>query len=233
MLTGCNAGQEQGARYNNDRQNNTFENVGFGPEQNPPANNQVPNNGQPQTYEFPLFDGQTDDSPNFQNRFGRGFRYERNERVPDQGQPTEEDAPAPQGGGNLQTAEVGQVVEEVVRLTNEQRRENGLPELQMDMQLNDVAQAKSVDMADNDYFSHNSPTYGSPFDMLKQFNIQYTVAAENIAAGQQTAQEVVEKWMNSEGHRKNILNESVTHIGVGMENSGSMNPYWTQIFIAK
>ncbi len=61
---------------------------------------------------------------------------------------------------------------------------------------------KSQDMIDNNYFSHNSPTYGSPFDMLKKFGISYKTAGENIAMGQKTPKEVVNAWMNSEGHRK-------------------------------
>lgn len=125
------------------------------------------------------------------------------------------------------------VIEEVVRLTNEERQNNGLSELQLDPKLSSVAQRKSVDMADNNYFSHTSPTYGSPFDMLEQYDVSYTTAAENIAAGQQSAESVVRNWMNSEGHRANILNGNMTHIGVGYEDSGSMNPYWTQMFIAR
>ena len=85
-------------------------------------------------------------------------------------------------------------------------------------------------MKDNNYFDHNSPTYGSPFDMMKQFGISYTSAGENIAQGQQTPEEVVEAWMNSQGHRENIMNASFTHIGVGYVESGN---YWTQQFIGK
>ena len=80
------------------------------------------------------------------------------------------------------------------------------------------------------YFSHTSPTYGSPFDMMKKFGITYRSAGENIAMGQRTPEEVVKAWMNSEGHRKNILNSSFTHIGVGHVASGN---YWTQMFIGK
>ncbi|WP_242664935.1 CAP domain-containing protein, partial [Geobacillus zalihae] len=82
----------------------------------------------------------------------------------------------------------------------------------------------------NHYFSHNSPTYGSPFEMMKKFGISYTAAGENIAKGQRTPQEVVNAWMNSEGHRANILNKNFTHIGVGFEENGYI---WTQQFIRK
>ena len=120
--------------------------------------------------------------------------------------------------------------QEVANLTNQEREENGLSPLQIDTALQEVAQTKSEDMATNNYFSHTSPTYGSPFEMLQQFEVDYTTAAENIASGQQSPKEVVNGWMNSPGHRKNIMNEKVTHIGVGYAENGA---YWTQLFIAK
>ncbi|MGM8214270.1 CAP domain-containing protein [Bacillaceae bacterium W0354] len=131
------------------------------------------------------------------------------------------------------TQNASEFVQEVIRLTNEERRKSGLPDLKMDAELNKVAQIKAEDMAAQGYFSHQSPTYGSPFDMLKQFNVDYSVAAENIAAGQTSPENVVQVWMNSEGHRANILNKRVTHIGVGYEEGGSMRTYWSQMFIAK
>ncbi len=118
----------------------------------------------------------------------------------------------------------------VVRLVNEIRKENGLKELTYDWQLSRVARIKSEDMRDNKYFSHTSPTYGSPFQMMKSFGITYRSAGENIARGQATPQAVVNAWMNSSGHRANILNSSFTHIGVGYASSGR---YWTQMFIGK
>ncbi|WP_186578588.1 CAP domain-containing protein [Aquibacillus kalidii] len=118
----------------------------------------------------------------------------------------------------------------VIELTNQVRRENGLTPLELEPTLAKVAQEKAEDMAANDYFSHTSPTYGSPFDMLKQFGISYTAAAENIALGQQTPQEVMDGWMNSPGHRENIMDPDVTHIGVGYTIDGY---YWTQLFIKK
>ena len=119
---------------------------------------------------------------------------------------------------------------EVIRLVNQIRRQNGLSELQTDWQLSRVARYKSQDMKKNYYFSHTSPTYGSPFDMMKSFGISYKSAGENIAKGQKTPQAVVNAWMNSAGHRENILNKSYTHIGVGYVESGN---YWTQMFISK
>jgi uncharacterized YkwD family protein len=120
--------------------------------------------------------------------------------------------------------------QQVVNLTNEEREKAGLPALEVDTELSKVAQAKSEDMRDNNYFAHNSPTYGSPFDMMNQFGVDYQSAGENIAKGQQTPEEVVNAWMNSEGHRKNIMNGSFTHIGVGYVEEGNI---WTQQFIGK
>ena len=119
---------------------------------------------------------------------------------------------------------------EVIRLVNEIRVQNGLKELTYDWELSRVARYKSQDMKDNKYFSHTSPTYGSPFDMIKNFGITYRSAGENIAMGYKTPQAVVDGWMNSPGHRANILNSSFTRIGVGYVASGN---YWTQMFIGK
>jgi len=117
---------------------------------------------------------------------------------------------------------------EVIRLVNEIRVKNGLNSLTVDWELSRVARYKSQDMKDNNYFSHTSPVYGSPFAMIKNFGISYKSAAENIAKGQSTPQEVVNAWMNSSGHRANILNASYSKIGVGYVASGN---YWTQMFI--
>ncbi|MBS7299032.1 MAG: LysM peptidoglycan-binding domain-containing protein [Eubacteriales bacterium] len=116
----------------------------------------------------------------------------------------------------------------VVRLVNEIRVENGLKPLAEDWELSRVARYKSQDMKDNNYFSHTSPVYGTPFQMMKNFGIKYKSAGENIARGQTTPERVVNAWMNSSGHRANILNSSYTKIGVGYVKSGH---YWTQMFI--
>lgn len=119
---------------------------------------------------------------------------------------------------------------EVVRLVNEIRVQNGLSALKENWELSRVARYKSQDMKDKGYFSHNSPTYGTPFQMMKSFGISYRSAAENIAKGQKTPQAVVNAWMNSSGHRANILNASYTEIGVGYVRDGNI---WTQMFIGK
>ena len=85
-------------------------------------------------------------------------------------------------------------------------------------------------MQTKNYFSHTSPTYGSPFDMMKAYGVSYKAAGENIAMGQRSPQEVVQAWMNSQGHRENIMNPNFTHIGVGHVTTGN---YWTQMFIGK
>lgn len=123
--------------------------------------------------------------------------------------------------------------EEVVRLVNVERTKRGLSELSFNNQLSNVATLKSQDMINKNYFSHTSPTYGSPFDMMKQFNISYKTAGENIAKGQKTPEEVVNAWMNSQGHRENILSTNFTDIGVGVAKSSDGTLYWTQMFIGK
>lgn len=120
--------------------------------------------------------------------------------------------------------------QEVIRLVNEIRGQNGLKPLTYDWELARVARYKSQDMKDNRYFAHNSPVYGTPFQMIKSFGITYRSAGENIAKGYATPQAVVNAWMNSSGHRANILNANYTRIGVGYVASGN---YWTQMFISK
>jgi len=119
--------------------------------------------------------------------------------------------------------------EQVVELVNRERTSRGLNPLTLNPELARVARIKSEDMYRNNYFSHQSPVYGSPFDMLRSFGINFTAAAENIAYGQTTAESVMNSWMNSAGHRGNILNSNFTQIGVGYFNEGT--PYWTQMFI--
>ncbi|KAF0816207.1 MULTISPECIES: CAP domain-containing protein [unclassified Cytobacillus] len=135
---------------------------------------------------------------------------------------TKEAAPA--------SSEVSAYEKKVLELTNQERAKAGVPALKLDEELSKVAREKSRDMQSKGYFDHNSPTYGSPFDMMKQFGISYTTAGENIAMGQKSPEEVVQAWMNSEGHRKNIMNANFTHLGVGHVADGN---YWTQMFIGK
>ena len=146
----------------------------------------------------------------------------------------DEETPAPDEGTSAPDKEqtTGGVISayeaEVIRLVNEIRRQNGLGELTASAELSHVARLKSQDMHDKGYFDHTSPTYGSAFDMLRSFGISYRTAGENIAYGYSTPQAVVDAWMNSSGHRANILNASYTQIGVGHEQDGN---YCTQIFV--
>ena len=112
-----------------------------------------------------------------------------------------------------------------------ERVKAGLSALTADATLMKTASVKSKDMADHNYFSHVSPTTGSPFDLMKQYGIQYRTAGENIAMGQTTPAQVMNGWMNSAGHRANILNPSFTKIGVGVAQNASGRYYWTQHFV--
>ncbi|MFA5449166.1 MAG: SafA/ExsA family spore coat assembly protein [Clostridia bacterium] len=123
------------------------------------------------------------------------------------------------------------IEDEVVRLVNAERAKNGLAPLKNNWQAARVARIKSQDMIDNGYFSHTSPVYGSPFRMLENYGLRFSSAAENIAYGQRSAQEVMTAWMNSPGHRANILSRTVTEIGVGVAKKSNGTLYFTQMFL--
>nr|WP_123043766.1 CAP domain-containing protein [Cohnella candidum]AYQ75685.1 hypothetical protein EAV92_15895 [Cohnella candidum] len=114
---------------------------------------------------------------------------------------------------------------QVVSLVNQERAKAGLKPLASNAKLTQMALVKAKDMKNNNYFDHNSPTYGSPFDMMKSFGIAYRYAGENIAMGQRTPQEVMTAWMNSPGHKANILGANYTSIGVAYYNGE-----WVQEF---
>ena len=116
---------------------------------------------------------------------------------------------------------------EAVRIINGYRAQYGLDPLTIDPDLTRGARMKSQDMRDNRYFAHESPTYGTPFQMMKSLGISYRAAAENIAYGYPTPQAVADGWMNSAGHRANILNAAYTRTGIGYVADGN---YWTQWF---
>ena len=119
---------------------------------------------------------------------------------------------------------------EVVRLVNRERESRGLAPVRRTASVSRVARQKADDMCAHNYFSHTSPTYGTPFEMLEQNRVRFSYAGENIAMGQVTAEEVVQAWMNSKGHRENILNPDYTKIGVGCADN-VQGPYWAQIFV--
>lgn len=120
---------------------------------------------------------------------------------------------------------------EVVKIVNSERSKRGLMPLKQNWELSRVARYKSQDMINKNYFAHESPTYGSPFRMIETFGIHFSAAAENIAKGQKTPSEVMNSWMNSTGHKNNILSPSYTEIGVGVAKDSNGNFCWTQMFI--
>ena len=121
---------------------------------------------------------------------------------------------------------------EVFDLINKQRTDNGLAALKEDSEVQRIARIKAQDMVDNNYFSHTSPTYGSPFDMLKSFGISYKTAGENIA-GNSSNSAAVTAWMNSSGHRANILNSSYNYTGIGVVTGSKYGKIYVQMFIGK
>ena len=130
-----------------------------------------------------------------------------------------------------ETAPLSNFEDEVIRLVNVERSKNGLPVLAKNWQASRVARIKAQDMIDFKYFSHNSPVYGSPFNMMENFGLRFSSAAENIAMGQKSASEVMQTWMNSPGHRANILSKTITQIGVGAAKAANGTLYWSQMFL--
>ena len=120
----------------------------------------------------------------------------------------------------------------VFDLINKQRTQNGLSALKLDTETLRVARIKAQDMVDNNYFSHNSPTYGTPFNMLKSFGVSYKSAGENIA-GNSSNSSAVTAWMNSSGHRANILNSSYNYTGIAVVNGSKYGKIYVQMFIGK
>lgn len=136
------------------------------------------------------------------------------------------------GTSGTQTSSMNSDEKEVFDLINKQRTNNGLPALQNDSEVQRIARIKAQDMVDNNYFSHNSPTYGSPFYMLKSFKVSYKTAGENIAANSSNSS-AVRAWMNSSGHKANILNSSFNYTGIGVVSSPRYGKMYVQMFIGK
>ena len=134
--------------------------------------------------------------------------------------------------GSTTTASLSADEQEVFNLINQQRANNGLAALKVDSEVQRVARIKAQDMVNNNYFSHTSPTYGSPFDMLQSFKISYKSAGENIA-GNNSNSAAVTAWMNSSGHKANILNSSFNYTGVGVVNGSQYGKIYVQMFIGK
>lgn len=135
-------------------------------------------------------------------------------------------------GSSSQTSTMNSDETEVFNLINKQRASNGLSALKVNNEVQRVARIKAQDMVNNNYFSHTSPTYGSPFDMLKSFKISYNTAGENIA-GNSSNSGAVNAWMNSSGHKANILNSSFNYTGIGVVSSPKYGKVYVQMFVGK
>ena len=133
---------------------------------------------------------------------------------------------------STETSNMNSDEKEVFDLINKQRTNNGLAALKNDSEVQRVARIKAQDMVDNNYFSHTSPTYGSPFDMLKSFKISYKTAGENIA-GKSSNSSAGTAWMNSSGHKANILNSNFNYTGIGVVSSPKYGKMYVQLFIGK
>lgn len=147
------------------------------------------------------------------------------ETPPAEEAPPQEEPDAPEESGGVQEA-----AEAVASLVNAARRDAGLSELELDADLCAAAQARAQEIAQS--FSHTRPDGSSCFTILEEFGISYRAAGENIAMGQRTPEEVIDGWMNSSGHRANILNGTFTSIGVGYYVDGAGAAHWVQIFQA-
>lgn len=137
-----------------------------------------------------------------------------------------------QTSGNQTSTSMNSDEKEVFNLINKQRTNKGLLALKVDEEVQRVARIKAEDMVTNQYFSHQSPTYGSPFDMLRSFKISYQTAGENIAANSSNSG-AVNSWMNSSGHKANILNSSFNYTGIGVVSSPKYGKIFVQMFIGK
>ncbi|MEB1806243.1 MAG: CAP domain-containing protein [Bacillaceae bacterium] len=140
---------------------------------------------------------------------------------PSQSQPT-------QSSEQVQTGITAEE-QQMVNLVNEDRAKVGLPALKVNTELTKVARVKAKDMIDHNYFAHQSPTYGSPFDMLQHYGVSYRTAGENLA-GNQTVEGAHQALMNSSGHRANILNHQYTEVGIGIINGGPYGKMFVQLF---
>lgn len=177
------------------------------------------------------------DSPlNWLNWFWGGNRSGNNSAItqptaPSISQPAEPVTHAAPGDDSSRTVSKLKADENhILGQVNEERAKAGLAPLKIDYRLVSTARAKSQDMIDNGYFAHESPVLGSPFEQLKRAGISYRYAGENIA-GNTSASRAMEAWMNSPGHRVNILNPEFTHIGIGVMDGGPYGKMMTQQFV--
>lgn len=131
----------------------------------------------------------------------------------------------------LQRGPVKLIEREAVEWTNRERQRHGLKPLSLNEKACDIARLKSQDMRDTQYVAYISPTYGTPLEMMRNFHLQFRIAAANHAAGPKTAEMAVRGWLESPEHRQHILNPEFTEIGVGYVEGGALGSYWTQLLI--
>ncbi|SFD69209.1 uncharacterized protein, YkwD family [Lentibacillus persicus] len=219
---GFNEGTDRNDNFRRDRPNDDFD----GP--NGQTHNQGPLSGNG------IDPGRTQEEEVQERNQERQNRLQSDEDPSDSAEQPEEDQTQEQDNQENQQPStqqgIGDYAFKIIKLTNQKRSEHGLSDLKASKPLSQVARKKSEDMQTKNYFSHTSPTYGSPFNMMKEFDVAYESAGENIARGQKSPRQTVNAWMDSKEHRENILNESFTHIGVGYTSDGN---YWTQMFIEK
>ena len=146
---------------------------------------------------------QTDPPPSEEEEEDKG--RDEDESTEPEDPPVDEEEPSFEPGDNVAA---------MLELVNQARVNAGVQPLELYEELSEVAQLKAEDMDENNYFSHQSPRYGSPFDMMRDEGISFRYAGENLALAP-TVESAHENLMNSPGHRRNILNERFTHIGIG------------------
>ena len=146
--------------------------------------------------------------------------------------PTEPSVPVPSPSTTAPSKGLTSMEQKMVTLVNQERTKAGLQQMKVDNTLVNLARKKSQDMIDKNYFGHTSPTYGSPFNMLKQAGVNYYTAGENLA-GAGSVESAHSMLMASSGHRANILNSRFNFFGVGVANGGPYGNMFTQLFIGK
>lgn len=120
--------------------------------------------------------------------------------------------------------------EKTLKLINDYRKKNGLEELKIYSKLQKAAEIKAKDIVENQYFSHNSPILGTPFELMNKTGVYYNVAGENLA-GNISPEKAVEAWINSTEHRENILEEKYTYTGIAVIESPVYGKVFVQIFM--
>lgn len=151
--------------------------------------------------------------------------------LPEAGSPgvPEEEKPGVPGADNSEEIMEESLAHQVVRLVNEERAKAGLPALTIDVNTEAAALVRAKEIKQS--FSHTRPNGTQFATALKEQGVSYRGAGENIAWGQKSPEAVMQAWMNSDGHRANILNPKFTKIGVGHYQDANGTNYWTQLFI--